>query len=814
MEVFEKIYGLFLGEYVYLLAAVSVTAFLVLGFVGVPLMVFSVFILLLLIGFMAPVWVIFTFVAVAALLNIPPLRQYLLSASVMKIMRALKLVPSISQTEREALEAGVVWLDAELFSGKPDFNRVLNESYPKLTADEQAFLDGPVEELCQAISDWDIWQKKDISEATWKIIKREKFLGMIIPKKYGGLEFTALAHSSVIAKLATRSIPACITVMVPNSLGPAELLIHYGTEEQKKKWLPRLASGEEIPCFALTEPGAGSDAGSIQSRGEVFRGEDGKLYIRLTWNKRWITLAAISTVLGLAFRLYDPENLLGQGNDIGITCALIPSNSPGVTLGRRHDPLGVPFYNCPTQGKDVVVSVDNIIGGQEMAGKGWLMLMESLGAGRGVSLPAQSAGGAKFLARMVGAHAAIRKQFGLAIGRFEGVEEPLARIAGLTYLLEALRKFTCGALDQGIKPPVITAIAKYQATELSRKVVNDTMDVMGGAGISRGPRNVVAHTYVSIPIGITVEGANILTRTLMIFGQGAMRAHPYAFKEIRALEQNNLKDFDRAFWGHLGHIANNMVRSFVLSISRGYLASSPVSGPVARYYRRMAWASASFALMTDIAMGAFGGKLKTKEKLTGRYADILSWLYIGLTILRRWDAEGRKDEDLPFVHFGMKTVLTNIQHAFDGIFSNFYAPIIGPLLRGPFLWWSQLNSLSSEPGDALTHELASILQTPGEQRDRLTSEVFQPASLEEHPARLENAFLSVKKAEDAERKIKRAIRKKQLPKRRVADILDEARKADVITAEERGVLENSEKLRWDCVQVDDFSQDQYLSRSP
>lgn len=813
VEILDSFYGLFLGEWRTFLIVLSVIMLCLLGFVGAPLIVSTLVVGLILVGFKAPAAVLIGYAAIAVLLNLAPLRRLVLSAPIMKLMKALKLIPSISQTEREALEAGVVWVDSELFSGKPDFKRMLNESYPKLTAEEQAFLDGPVEDLCRAVSDWEIWQKRDIPPAAWDIIKREKFLGMIIPKQYGGLEFSALAHSSVIAKLASRSIPACISVMVPNSLGPAELLIHYGTDEQKKKLLPKLASGEEIPCFALTEPGAGSDAGSIQSRGEVFRGEDGKLYIRLNWNKRWITLAAISTTLGLAFRLYDPKNLLGKGEDVGITCALIPSKTPGVVLGRRHDPLGVPFYNCPTQGKDVVVPIDAIIGGQEMAGKGWLMLMESLGAGRGVSLPAQSAGGAKFLSRMVGAHAAIRKQFGLAIGKFEGIEEPLARIAGFTYLLEALRKFTCGALDQGIKPPVITAIAKYHSTELSRKIVNDAMDVLGGAGISRGPRNVVAHTYIAIPIGITVEGANILTRTLMIFGQGAMRAHPFAFKEVKALEEGNLADFDRAFWGHMGHIGRNFFRSLLLSVSRGYLASSPVSGPVSKYYKRLAWASASFAFMSDIAMGTLGGKLKTKEKLTGRFADVLSWLYISTAVLRRWEAEGRKEEDIPFVDFCCKYGLTQIQHAFDGIFSNFHAPLIGPILRGPVNWWSRLNSLSSEPSDALTHTLAKILQTPGDQRDRLTPEVFLSQDMADHTAQLERTFVSVKQAEEAERKIKRAIRKKKLPKRRVAEVLDEAYKEKIITDSEKSVLETSEKLRWECIQVDDFSQDQYLSHS-
>lgn len=806
----ESIQGFLLGEWQNIIMLAALFAILAMGFVGVPLWAWTVLVAVLLLGFAAPVWLIIVFAVIAVLLNIPPIRAIVLSGPIMKLMKALQLIPSISQTEREALEAGVVWVDAELFSGKPNFKRILSESYPGLTQEEQAFVDGPVEKLCHAANDWEIWQNRKISDEAWKIIKEEKFLGMIIPKEYGGLEFSALAHSAVIAKLASRSIPACITVMVPNSLGPAELLIHYGTEKQKKDLLPKLATGEEIPCFALTEPGAGSDAGSIQSRGEVFKGEDGKLYMKLNWNKRWITLAAISTTLGLAFRLYDPENHLGKGEDVGITCALVPTKTDGVVVGKRHDPLGVPFYNCPTQGQDVIVSIDNIIGGEEMAGKGWLMLMESLGAGRGVSLPSQSSGGCKFFTRVVGAHSTIRKQFGLSIGKFEGVEEPLARIAGYTYVLDALRVFTCGALDQGIKPAVITAIAKYQATEMSRVVTNDAMDVLGGAGISLGPKNVAANTYKAIPIGITVEGANILTRTLMIFGQGAMRAHPYAFKEVKSIEENNLSDFDQAFWGHQGHIIRNLFRSFLLSLTRGQLACVP-SSPVAKYYKKISWASASFATMTDIAMVALGGKLKTKEKLTGRYADILSWMYLSLAVLRRWEAEGQKKEDLPFVDFALKHGLNQMQKSFDGLFANFDVPVLGLLLKGPVKWWSRLNALSSEPKDDLTQKLAKLMQTPGEQRDRLTDGIYIPAeSTGEHVAFMEETFSTVKAAEEAERKIKKAIRKKVLPKKKkIQDLLDAAVSANVISSNEKEILQKSEEMRWQCIQVDDFTEEEY-----
>lgn len=787
----------------------SLAVIIAFGFVGAPLWLWTVLLAFISFGYGWPLPALFALGVILLVMNIVPLRRLLISGPLMKLLIALKLLPTISKTEREALEAGVVWIDTQFFSGRPNFKSILKESYPELTAEEQAFLDGPVEELCNAVSDWEVWQTRDIPDVAWEIIKRERFLGMIIPKEYGGLGFSALAHSAVIAKVASRSLPTCITVMVPNSLGPAELLNHYGTEEQKKKYLPRLATGEEIPCFALTEPGAGSDAGSIQSSGVVFKGEDGQLYIRLNWNKRWITLAAISTVLGMAFRLYDPDHLLGDVEDVGITCGLIPATTPGVVLGKRHDPLGVPFYNCPTQGKDVVVPIDSIIGGVERAGQGWLMLMESLGAGRGVSLPAQCAGGTKLAYRVVGAHATVRKQFGLSVGRFEGVEEPLARIGGAAYMLEALRKFTCGALDNGVKPPVITAIAKYTTTEISRKVVNDAMDVMGGAGISRGPKNSVAHTYIATPIAITVEGANILTRTLIIFGQGMMRAHPYAFDEVQSLESGDLKRFDAAFWGHQGHVIRNLFRSVLLSLSRGYLACSPVSGPASKYYKKLSWVSASFATMTDLAMVLLGAKLKTKEKLTGRYADILSWMYLCTSALRRFEAEGRKKEDLPFVEYCLKTGLSEIQLAFDGIFSNFGGPL-GWFLKGPIRWWSGLNTLSSPPSDELGHRLAKMMQTPGEQRDRLSDGVHLAQKEGEHLAALEKAFLAVRQAEDVERKIKKAIRRKALPKKRVRDLIDQAFAEGVINESEKEVVKVSEELRWQCIQVDDFTQEQYL----
>lgn len=810
----STVQGFFLNEHLAYYIGGVVFLSLLFGYKGAPLFLWAILAVVSLLGFAAPTGVTIAVAVVLAVFVIKPIRAILVSSVVLKVLNALKFLPKISQTEKVALDAGVVWVEADLFSGKPDLKKVMNEPYPDLTKEEKAFMDGPVDKLCGMINDWELWQTREMPENVWKYIKENKFLGMIIPKEYGGLGFSALAHSEVIMKLSTRSVPAGVTVMVPNSLGPAELLIHYGTEEQKKRLLPRLATGQEIPCFGLTEPQAGSDAGAIQADGVLFRGNDGKLYVRLNWNKRWITLAAISTIIGLAFRLRDPENLLGKGEDVGITCGLIPSNTPGVVIGKRHDPLGAPFYNCPTQGKDVVVGVEEcIVGGEKGIGEGWKMLMECLAAGRGISLPGQSTGGAKYFTRVITNHATIRKQFGLSIGKFEGIEEPIARVAGLTYMLEAMRKFTVGALDKGIKPPVITAIAKYHATEIQRKMVNDAMDILGGAAISNGPRNLVAHAYIATPIGITVEGANIMTRTLIIFGQGALRAHPWAYKEVDAVERNSVKDFDIAFWGHIGHVVQNVFRSFLLSVTRGWL-STPQGGDLARYYRKLNWTSATFAIMADIAMGSLGGTLKSKEKITGRFADILSHMYMATAVMRRYEAEGRRKEDLPFVHYAMKYLFTGIQQAFDGIFANLNVPIIGFLFKGPIRAWANMNSLGEDISDGLSKKVTQLVLADTEQRDRLTDGIYIPKDPEEALGRQERAYKLAKKAEDAEKKIRKAVKAKILPKKKAGNLVELAYEKGVINDEDKKVLIESVAAVWDAIQVDDFTQEEYVRRSP
>ncbi len=806
-------YGVFLqtGGCIALSIAGSILVLLAIGFLGSPLIVWTIVGAAILWGFAAPIWLLSAFIVVMALFLIVPIRRAVFSNIVMKILGPT--MPVISDTERTAIESGSTGAEVELFSGKPDFKKLMAEPYPNMTPEERAFLDGPVERLCAAIDDWKLWETRELSQEAWDIIKKERFLGMIIPKEYGGLGFSALAHSEVIMKLSSRSVAAAISVMVPNSLGPAELLVHYGTDEQKKKLLPRLATGDEIPCFALTEPTAGSDAGSVLSNGILFKGLDGKLMMRLNWNKRWITLAAISTIMGMAFKLRDPDNLLGKGEDLGITCALIPTNLPGVVIGKRHDPLGTPFYNCPTQGHDVIVSVDTIVGGVANVGMGWRMLTECLAAGRGISLPAQSTGGSKMITMAVSGFATFRKQFGMSIGKFEGIEEPLARIAAKTYILEAMRKYTLGALDKGSKPAVITAIVKYQSTEIARTIINDGMDIAGGAGISRGPRNLLAHLYIATPIGITVEGANILTRTLIIFGQGALRAHPYAFAEVDAIGKKDLVSFDRAFWGHMGHIVKNLCRSIVLSVTRGFFSGSPVSGSTARYYRKLSWASASFAITADIAMGALGGSLKLKEKLTGRFADILSWMYIGTSVLRRYEAEGRRSEDLPFVHFCMNHALYEIQKGFDGIFANLPVPGLSWFFRGPLRVWSNFNSFAGEANDSQTHKIASMILSDTEQRQRHVEGIFVPKNPDEALARYEATFKVVKRAENAEKKIRKAVHEKILPRGKGAQHVQAALDKGVITKDDFADLTKAGEMGYDAILVDDFTQDEYSHHS-
>ena len=759
----------------------------------------------------APLWVWIPYGVLVVVFNIGPLRRQV-SAGLMRLMEALQFLPTISETEQTAIEAGSVWMDGELFSGKPDFEKTLNQLYPELTDEEQAFLDGPCEEVCDIVDDWDVHQRGDLSAETWDYLKENGFFGLIIPEKYGGKGFSVAARSAVVQKLGGHSVPLAITVMVPNSLGPGELLLHYGTDEQQDHYLPRLASGEILPSFALTEPNAGSDAGAMESTGEVFEDEDGELKLRLNWEKRYISLAAISGVLGLAFKLRDPENHLGKGEDLGITCALVPTDTPGVRLGRRHDPLGVAFFNCPTEGDDVVLPIDAIIGGTDGAGRGWAMLMDALSAGRGIMLPAQAVGGGKYVTRVAGGHAAIREQFGLSIGKFEGIEEPLSRIAGYTYIMDAARHYTNGAVDRGEKPGVVSAIMKYNTTEMQRDLVNDGMDVLAGNAISRGPNNLLGLAYQALPISITVEGANILTRTMMIFGQGAIRCHPYALKEIEALMEGDTKKFDDAFWSHVGHVVRNGFRAFGLSLTRGRLASSPVSGPAAPYYRKMAWASASFAFFADLAMGSLGGALKRKEKITGRFADILSWMYLGTAVLTRFEKEGRPEEQEPFLHWSMQYAFAQMQEAFEGLFDNLKVPGLTWLLRLVVAPWSRLNTIGDLPSDDLGGTIARAIQEKDGAREWLTEDLYVPEDTDQPLGELEHAFRLSREAYHVGQTIKDAVRDGTLPKKRPHQLLDAAVEQGVITEEERALVHRADAAREQYIQVDEFDLEAYRQR--
>ncbi len=715
----------------------------------------------------------------------------------------------MSATERAALEAGSVWIDGDLFSGRPDFRKLLEEPYPRLTVAEQAFLDGPVEEVCNLVDPEETKRRKALAPEVWAYLKEHRFFGLALPESYGGHGFSSLALSTIFGKLVSRSPALSAVVLIPNSVGPGELLLEVGTEEQRERYLPRLARGDEIPCFALTEPTAGSDAANLTSRGEVFRGAGGELMIRLDWEKRYITLAPIATLLGLAFRLYDPKNLLGKGEDVGITCALVDTSLPGVEIGRRHDPLGSPFPNGPTTGRGVVIPASEIIGGTRYAGKGWRMLMEALSGGRAISLPAQAVAGAKYVARVTGAYSVVRRQFGLGIGRFEGVEEPLARIAGLTYLLEAARVFTCGAVDAGHRPSVVSALIKYNSTELGRRLTSDAMDVLGGAGIFLGPRNLMADAYTGAPIGVTVEGANILTRTLIVFGQGALRCHPHAHDLLEALRLGDAAALSKNLLKQSLHLARNAASGLVLGLSGGRLARSPVRGETARYYRRLRWASARFALWADLAILAYGSRLKRRGKLTGRFADALSWLYLGFAALRRFEAEGRRDEDLPLVHWALQHSLNHIQESLEGVLRNFDAPLLGLLARGPARWWARLCPLGQPPSDALGSRAANLLRRPGAQRERLTCHLHSPPEQDSARRVLERAFELTVQAAPLERRLRAAARAGRLP-RREPDELELAVDAGLLDHAERQLLERAAAARLEAIQVDDFTEEELV----
>ena len=753
-------------------------------------------------------WIAF---AISLALNLASVRSMLISEPLLRWFK--KMLPQVSQTEREALDAGTVWWDGDLFSGKPDWRKLLAVPKPQLTPEEQAFLGGPVEQLCAMLDEWRITHELyDMPPEVWQFIKDQGFFGMIIPKQYGGKGFSALAHSAVITKLASRSGTATVSVMVPNSLGPAELLLNYGTEEQKKHYLPRLACGQEIPCFALTGPEAGSDAGSIPDYGVVCRGEfqggQDVLGMRVTWEKRYITLGPVATLLGLAFKLYDPERLLGGNEEVGITLALIPTHTPGVNIGRRHFPLNAAFQNGPNSGKDVFIPMEWVIGGVERVGQGWRMLMNCLAAGRSISLPASSTGMAKLAARATGAYSRVRIQFNTPIGKFEGVEEALARIGGNTYMMDAARVMTACAVDLGEKPSVISAIVKYHLTERGRQVINDAMDVHGGKGICMGPGNYLARAYQQLPVGITVEGANILTRSMIIFGQGAIRCHPYVLQEIasanNAETEKALREFDAALFGHIRFTLSNAARALFLGLTGARLAGIPGAPDTARYFRQLARLSSAFALLADVAMLVLGGALKRKEKLSARLGDVLSLLYLSSAVLKRYEDEGRQRADLPLLHWSLQDALWRMQGAIDGILENFPGKGKAWLLRRIVF---PLGKTFSPPSDELGRQVSSLLLAPSATRDRLTAGIYVPVNEADPVGRLDIALQCALVAEAIEAKIRDAVKDRRIKGKTFEETTAQAVQQGIISAAEMEMLAKARALRREVIMVDDFPPD-------
>jgi acyl-CoA dehydrogenase len=748
-------------------------------------------------------------VAILVLLNVRALRTRFLSRPFLKSY--LRLLPTMSSTEREALEAGTVWWDGELFTGGPDWGKLMQARAPQLRPDEQAFLDGPCERLCAMLDDWDITHRRgDLPPAVWDFIKSSGFFAMIIPRRYGGLEFSAYGHSCVLAKVSSRCATASSTIAVPNSLGPAELLLHYGTTEQKDHYLPRLARGEDVPCFALTGPRAGSDAASIPDTGIVCKGSwQGReiIGIRLNFSKRYITLAPVATVIGLAFRLFDPDRLQSEVTDLGITCALIPRATPGVTIGRRHLPLDVPFQNGPIQGVDVFVPVDAIIGGFRMAGQGWRMLVEQLSVGRCISLPSNATGAAKAGVYASGAYTRIRRQFNMPVGRFEGVEQVLARMAARTYIMDAARSVTASAIDAGEKPSVPSAILKYHVTEFGRMVANDAMDVHGGKGICLGPRNYLGRNYQIVPVAITVEGANILTRSLIIFGQGAVRCHPWVLKEMTAARnpdhEQGVKDFDQALFGHIGYALANAARSIVMALTFARFTRVPEHGATRRYYQHINRYSASFAFATDIAMLALGGYLKKKESLSGRLGDVLSMMYLASMVLKHHANQGRPPEDLPLIDWACRSLLYQAQEQLHQFLRNFPNRPLAALMR---LVIFPRGLTYFPPSDRSGRQIASMIMTPGAARERLCAPAYNTLAPHNPLGLLQEALELAEAAEALEKRIRvEGVKSGKVTALDLPGRIRQAQQQGIVTAAEADSLARFDAKVMDLLNVDDFA---------
>ena len=750
-------------------------------------------------------WVIYAGVVIP--LNVPILRKNLISNPLFD--RMAKVMPTISQTEQEALDAGDVWWEGELFSGKPDFNKIRSMPKPTLTEEEKAFLDGPVEELCRMSNDWEITHDNfDLSDKAWKFIKDNGFFAMIIPKEYGGLGYSALAHSEVVMKIGSRSGSTAVTVMVPNSLGPGKLLMTYGTQQQKDYYLPRLASGEDVPCFGLTGPDAGSDAGAMPDTGVVcrrsFDGEDDVLGIRLNFEKRYITLAPVATLLGIAFKLYDPDHLLSDVEDRGITLALIKRDTEGVEVGRRHFPSNQAFMNGPIRGKDVFIPLDWIIGGEPYIGKGWSMLMECLADGRAISLPALGTAAGKSASRYTGSYARIRKQFRTPIGYFEGVEEALAIIGGQTYAIEAARLLVLSALDQGEVPSVVSGIVKQQTMERMRILMNQAMDIHGGHGICMGPHNFLGRGYQLIPVGITVEGANILTRTMIIFGQGALRSHPYLLDEVAAFhnpdKKRGLKEFDRALFAHMGFILSNIVRTFWMGLTGARLLRTPGNRVTRYYYRQVVRLSSAFALITDFCLGVLGGSLKRREKISGRLADVLSNLYVITAVLKHYEDHGQPQADEALLRWTCDDALFNIQTAMKGVMTNFPVPVLGTIMN--FLVFP-LTKPFKGPNDRQGHDVARILLTPSESKERLTAGMFISDDATDATGRIDHALEHVLNTYTLEKRVREGMKKGHISTASLTPYAD-ARDKEIISEDEYQQLKAAQAAVRDAIKVDEF----------
>jgi acyl-CoA dehydrogenase len=764
-------------------------------------------------AWLVTLWLTFS---VMALLNVDAFRLRFITRPFLRTYR--RMLPSMSDTEREALEAGTVWWDGELFTGRPNWNKLLSAKAPQLTAEEQAFIDGPCEELCRMIDDWDITHRRaDLPPEIWDFLKKKGFFAMIIPKRYGGLEFSAYAHSCVLVKLSSRSATVSSTVAVPNSLGPGELLLHYGTEEQKNHYLPRLARGEDVPCFALTAPRAGSDAASIPDTGVVCRGTyEGREVtgLRLNFSKRYITLAPIATVVGLAFKLYDPDKLLGgERTDYGITCALIPRNTAGLSIGRRHFPLNVPFQNGPLSGKDVFVPLDCIIGGPKMAGQGWRMLVEQLSVGRCISLPSSAAGGAKAGIFASAAYTRIRKQFNQPVGKFEGVEAALTRMAGAAYIIDAARSVTTGAIDGGEKPSVPAAMLKYHCTELSRQVANDAMDVQGGKGICLGPKNYLGRGYQVVPVAITVEGANILTRSLMILGQGAIRCHPYVLAEMNAAKEKDkgrsLHEFDKALFGHIGYTLSNAARSFVMAATFARFSEAPDTGSTRRYYQHVNKFSAQFAFATDMAMLTLGGYLKQKEHLSARLGDVLSSLYMASMVLKHYENQGRPEADLPLVEWCCRTLLYKAQEQLHDFLRNFPNRFIAGAMRLVIFPRGRTYFAAS---DRLGRSIVEPLMMPSATRDRLAWGIYRTLEPGNPLGLLQEALELSVVAEPLEKRIRvEGVKTGRITALELPGQIEQALAAGLISVAEAATLREYDHKVMEIINVDDFSSEELMA---